>query len=109
MRLRRFFAILAAVAMLLAPAFTSAGMAQAAVADHHTPMEEKGHCDSAKGGDQEEFAGMDCCGAMCTAIAIAPTGFALLKSLVGNSSLVTLHAFPAGAPAELATPPPRVS
>lgn len=109
MSIRKLFAILIAVAVLLAPAFTSAGMATAAVPDHHAQMMEKGHCDSAMGGEQEEPSDMSCCGAMCMAVAVAPSGISIAKPLIGSVPVGSLHAFQTGSPAELATPPPRAA
>lgn len=107
MSIRRLFAILVAVAVLFAPAFTGAGIATAAVSDHHAKMMEKGHCDSATGEEQGEPADMSCCGAMCMAVAVAPSGTPITKPLIGSVPVGSLHSFQTGSPAELATPPPR--
>ena len=109
MSIRKLFAILVAVAVLFAPAFTGVGMASAAVPDHHAQMMDKGHCESAKGEDQEEAADMSCCGAMCMAVAVAPSGIPIAKPLIGSVPVASLHAFQTGSPAELATPPPRAA
>ena len=109
MSIRKLFAILVAVAVLFAPAFTGAGMATAAVPDHHAQMMEKGHCDTASGDEQEEPADMSCCGAMCMAVAVTPSGIPIAKPLIGSVPVASLHVFQAGSPAELATPPPRAA
>lgn len=109
MSIRKLFAILVAVAVLFAPAFTSARMASAVVPDHDVQMMKKGHCDPAMGEDQDEPADMSCCGAMCMAVAVTPAGIPLVKPLIGSVPVASLHGFQAGIPAELATPPPRAA
>lgn len=105
---RKLFAILVAVAVLFAPAFTGAGMASATVPDHHAQMMEKGHCEAPGDEDQDKSTGkMACCSAMCMAVAVTPAGVSIAKPLVGDVSVASLPAFQTGAPAELATPPPR--
>lgn len=113
--LHRLLAMLIAVAVLFAPAFTGAAMASAAatddraqMADHHGQATEKGHCDPAEGEDQGG-PDMTCCGAMCMALAVTPAATPLAKPLVGNVAVAALQAFGTGVPAELATPPPRVA
>jgi hypothetical protein len=109
MSIRKLLAILVAVAVLFAPAFTSASMAAAVVPDHHAQMMEKGHCDPAKGEQQDEPADMSCCGAMCMAVAVAPSGISIAKPLIGSVPVASLQSFQTGSPAELATPPPRAA
>jgi hypothetical protein len=109
MGIRKLFATLVAVAVLFAPALMTAGMAQAAVPDHHARMMEKGHCDSATGDEQEEPADMSCCGAMCMAVAVPPSGVPIAEPLIGSVPVASLHSFQTGNPAELATPPPRAA
>ncbi len=109
MSIHKFLAILIAVAVLIAPAFTSAGMAFAAAPDHHAQMTDKGHCDSAGGEDRDQPADKACCGAMCMALAVTPAAAPLAKPLVGNVPVAGVHSFRTGTPAELATPPPRVA
>ena len=109
MSIRKLFAILVAIAVLFAPAFTTVGMASAAVPDHHAQMMEKGHCDPAKGDDQEKSADMSCCGAMCMAVAVTPSAIFLAKPVHGEVPVAGLRAFQTGIPAELATPPPRAA
>ena len=110
MSIRKLFAILVAVAVLFAPAFTGASMASAAVPDHHALMMEKGHCDSAGDEDQDTSTGkMACCGAMCMAVAVTPASISVAKPLVADVPVASLRAFQTGTPAELATPPPRAA
>jgi hypothetical protein len=109
MSIRKLFAILVAISVLFAPAFTSAGMALAAVPDHHAQMTEKGHCDPVKGEGRDKPADMSCCGAMCMAVAVTPAAMPLAKPVHGDILVASLRGFQAGIPAELATPPPRAS
>lgn len=110
MSIRKLFAMLVAFAVLFAPAFTSAGMAGAAVPDHHAQKMDKRHCDAAGDEDQDEPSGkMACCGAICMAVAVTPATVSVVKHVPGDVPVARLHAFQTGTPAELATPPPRVA
>jgi hypothetical protein len=109
MSIRKLFAILLAVAVMFAPAFTTVAMASAAVPDHHAQMMDKGHCDKPTGEDQNKPADMSCCGAMCMAVAVTPGSIAFGKPPHGEVPAESLSAFQTGIPAELATPPPRAS
>lgn len=109
MGIRKLFAIMVAVAVLFAPAFASVGMASAAVPPDQAEMMEKGHCESAGGEQPDEPADMSCCGAMCMAVAVTPSGIALAKPLNTSVPVAKLHSFQTGSPAELATPPPRAA
>ena len=109
MSVRKLFAILVAVAVLFAPAFTSAGTAYAAVSDHHAQMMDKGHCDPAMDMDRDEPADMACCGAMCMAVAVAPPASQMAKPLIGSVTVAGLQEFETGIPPEIATPPPRAA
>lgn len=111
MSTQKLFAILVAVAVLFAPAFSRAGEAFAAVPDHHAQMMEAGHCDepSSKPGDQDKAPAKSCCISMCMGIAIAPATPAKEAQLVPDpavSSIPSLHRSYLG---EIATPPPRRS
>ena len=109
MSIRKLFAIMVAVAVLFAPAFTSSMSAYAATPDHHAQMMEKGHCDPAMDMEQDEPADMACCGAMCMAVAVAPPASQMAKPLVGSVAVAGLQEFQTGIPAEIATPPPRAA
>lgn len=109
--IRRLFAMLVALAVLVAPAFTSAGMAVAAPADQMLMMDQTGHCQMPLGGttDRHKSDGKSCCISMCMALAVAP--------MVPRDSLPQRRQVPQfapakayhGLPAEIATPPPRNS
>ena len=110
MSIRKLFAILVAIAVLFAPSLTGAGMAQAAVPEHHAQMMEKGHCDPASDGKQNKAAEKtSCCGAMCMAVAVTSGANSVTNGLLGNGPVSRLHSFRTGSPAELATPPPRAA
>ena len=112
----KLFAILVAIAVLFAPAFSRAGEALAAVPDHQAQMMASGHCQSmaSTSGDHEGSSDYDkadksCCISMCMAVALAtpaPAAAAVMHDSVTS--------FPApnryhGLPAEIATPPPRAA
>jgi hypothetical protein len=109
--MQKLFAVLVALAVLFAPAFTRAGEAFAAVPDHHAQMMEAGHCHtppSGSGGDDKAPA-KSCCISMCMGIAITPTApvnDGHLKPEPAVFAVPTLHLSYLG---EIATPPPRRS
>ena len=109
MSIHKLFAILIALAVLLAPAFSRAGEAFATVPDHHAQMLTSGHCqDAAPGSDQEEgSSAKTCCIAMCMAVAATPPAALAEKDLLHSQAVFTARAFMMGLPAEIATPPPR--
>jgi hypothetical protein len=109
MSVRKLFAILVAFAVLLAPAFTRAGQASAAMPDHHTQMMESGHCESPSSDkDQSKKpAQKSCCASMCLGVAIAPPSplhVSKLPPTPAVSFIPPLHLAYLG---EMATPPPR--
>ncbi len=108
--MRKLFALMVAIAVLLAPAFTGVSMAQAAVPDQHVQMAGSGHCDPARDDRQQDKThDMACCGAMCMAVAVTPAVMPIGTPLHGSLPAGSLHAFGTGTPAELATPPPRAA
>lgn len=107
--IRRLFAILVALALLFAPAFTDAGEAFAATPDHHARMMEAGHCQmpSSNSGDHNKAPIKSCCVAMCMAVAIAPD---VRAAVVAQAPATAYFAAPGswhGYLGEIATPPPR--
>ncbi len=109
MSFRPLFAILIAVAMLVAPFAMQAGSAMAAMpSDHHSQMMEKGHCGvQSNEGMADEALGKSCCVAMCTAIAVAPVSpsepLAFSRSVERPALVQFRHSYLA----KLPTPPPR--
>lgn len=103
----KLFALMVAIAMLFAPAFMNVSMAQASVPGDHVQNSEKAHCVPVSDPAQEQAPEMACCGAMCMAVAITPAAVPVATPLVNDVPVASLRAFQAGAPAELATPPPR--
>lgn len=109
MSLSKLFAILVALAVLLAPAFTRAGEAFASVPDHHAQMMQSGECHMPEpgGADSGKAPVKDCCMAMCMAVAMmppAPMQDRPLKPQPAVSAIPALHLSHLG---EIATPPPR--
>ena len=109
MSVRRLFAALIALAVLIAPAMTRVGEAYAAVPDHHAQMMMKGHCESPPDGDQDKKAEKSCCFQMCMALAAELGEPPAPRPLLAGTNTPTLQSFPVGAPAEIATPPPRAA
>ena len=109
--MQKLFALMIAIAVLLAPAFTGAGEAFAAVPDHHAQMMTKGHCDTAPVGEQEQDKSADhgCCVQLCMAVAAQPASPLAHQPILGIAGLPALENFMLGTPAEIATPPPRAA
>lgn len=106
--LRRLHLILAALAMLIAPVAMQSGVAMAAAPQGHGEAVKEGHCgESAPDKGDKPGAMMQCCIAMCAAVApldaTAIAGVAyhapVLSALVATEHRAFL--------AELPTPPPR--
>jgi hypothetical protein len=107
--IRKLFAILVALAVLLAPGVTGAAMA--AAPHHDMQMMEAGHCQAPPSGSghHEQSDGKSCCVSMCMALAVAPSAPVeappILQQMAQFAPPRTYH----GLPAEIATPPPRHS
>ena len=109
MSISKLFAILVALAVLLAPAFTRAGEAFASVPDHHAQMMQTGECHAPESGgpDEDKAPAKSCCISMCMAVAMmpaAPIKDSPLKPQPAVSAIPALHLSHLG---EIATPPPR--
>jgi len=105
--IRRFFAILVALAVLAAPGVTSAALA--AAPHHDMAMMEGGHCQTppSQSDHHDKTAGKSCCIAMCMAVAITPATPLLeehAQAAQNNFFVPTAHD---GYLREIATPPPR--
>lgn len=109
MSMPKLFALMAAIAMLFAPAFMNASMAHATVRGDHAQMAATSHCAPASDTDEDQAPKMACCGAMCMAVAITHAMVPIATPTHSSIPVAKLHAFRTGAPAELATPPPRVA
>ena len=109
MSIRTLFAIVVAVAVLFAPAFSRVGEASAAMPDHHAQMMESGHCDSPPSDSEKpgKAAEKSCCVSMCMGMAVTPPapvrGIGPAPS-PAVSAISTLHLAHLG---EIATPPPK--
>lgn len=109
--IQRLFAVLVALAVLLAPALTHASAAAAAVADHHMQMMESGHCEAPPSdlGDEDQAPANSCCISACIGIAVTPAvplNDNAVQPAPARFDLSTLHLSYLG---EIATPPPRRS
>ena len=107
MSIRKLFAILLALSVLLAPGLTGAAMA--AAPHHDMQMMEAGHCEAppSQPGNHDKTSGKSCCIAMCMALAVTPT---TPNEVSRPRQEVAQFAPPKsyqGLPAEIATPPPR--
>jgi hypothetical protein len=107
--IRKLFAILVALSVLLAPSVAAAADHGMSMADHEKTMMEMGHCQAPPSGhlDHDKKAGSSCCISMCLAVAVAPTTPNLEKHLRAeqpNLFVPTEHEAFLG---EIATPPPR--
>ena len=107
--IRALFAALVALAVLFAPSLTRIGEASAAVPDHDVQMMTKGHCEKAPADDHEKSVEMSCCVQMCMAVAVEPTAPFSPEPVLGSTKTPKLQSFLVGAPAEIATPPPRAA
>ena len=107
--IRKLFAILVALSVLLAPAVTGAAMA--AAPHHDMQMLEGGHCQAppSKPADHEKMGGKNCCISMCTAVAIAPSAPADNAEPRRQIAQFVPPRTYRGLLAEIATPPPRHS
>lgn len=109
--IRKLLLALVAMAVLFAPAFTTAGAVFAAVPQHNMPMMEAGHCQFSPAADHDaahdEAPAKSCCIAMCMALAIAPA--APMRAIAPPREVAAFPNPPAyvGLPGEIATPPPR--
>jgi hypothetical protein len=109
MTLSKLFAMLIALAVLIAPGV--AGAAMAATPHHAMAMMQAGHCQAppSNSADHDKTPAKSCCIAMCTALAIAPTRPAASsppqQQVAEFAPPKAIH----GLLAEIATPPPRLS
>lgn len=108
---RALFAILIAAAMLFAPlAIQSGGVMAMAPSVHSGQIMDSGHCDGPSGKQREGATpGSDCCMAMCTGLAVAPSGAA--EPVPGSKSANSIGRFAKrdGISSKLPTPPPRLA
>lgn len=107
--IRRLFAALMAVAVLLGPVFTHASAAAAAVPDHQMQMMESGHCKPAQSdsSDEQTNDAMTCCIALCSAVPAAPPAPLGESALEPVATVVAVDAMHLSYLGEIATPPPR--
>ena len=109
MSIRRLFAVLMAIAVLLGPVLTHGSAAAAAIPDHHAQMMASGHCEAplSELPGEDTTGAMTCCIALCSAVPAAPPAplsEAPLERAPLLSAVSTAHV---SYLAEIATPPPR--
>ena len=110
MSLRQLFAIMIALALSLAPAFSRLGEAFAALPDgHHKQMVKGGHCQPPENAPNEgdKAPEKSCCLSMCMGVAVAcpnrvQDNYPALVPAI--SAVRSLHLSYLG---EIATPPPK--
>jgi len=108
--IKKLFAMLIALAVLLAPSVAYATMPAAMAHDHSMPTMEMGHCQTppSKSADHGK-TDKNCCMAMCTAVAVAQVA---PSDAAEPDHAVTYFAVPKswhGYLGEIATPPPRIA
>jgi hypothetical protein len=109
MSFKSLFAILVALAVLVAPSAAFAGMA---VAAHHRGMQsmEMGHCQTPPSKDADRGkADKNCCISMCLTLAVAPAAPAGAVEVPHAVTYFTAPQSWHGYLGEIATPPPRTA
>src|SRR6266404_750339 len=109
MSVQKLLSALIALALLFAPAATSAAAAHSGVPDHQMQMMESGHCSSMPSSGHDKPDGHSCCISLFVAMAAAPSAPSAEITPPASAPvglLPTLHLPYLG---EIATPPPRHS
>lgn len=107
--IRSLFAVLIALAMLVAPTLAEAGAAADTQGHQMLMMDHSSHCQAPISGsaDHHKSDGKSCCVSTCVALAVAPA--APVESVAAPGQLA--HFAPPktyrGLLTEIATPPPR--
>lgn len=106
--IRRLFAMLMAIAVLVGPVLTHASASAAAVTDHHVQMMEAGHCEAspADSSEDESAPAKSCCVSMCMGVALTPPAAADPASVPAPAVFAPPSAH-LNHLAEIATPPPK--
>jgi hypothetical protein len=107
--IRPVFAVLIALAMLVAPFAMQGASARAAMpADHHAQMIEAAHC-AGEEGKAGKSVDLDCCAAMCATASLAPAVAADLPTVARGDDQPATDQFGRSHLAKLPTPPPRIA
>jgi hypothetical protein len=108
---RSLLACFVALAMAFAPFAMPMGEARASASTgHHSEMMQAGHCDGQQAPDQHKSQKeKPCCAAGCMAAAMLSASGGETIELLGSVDRPGLDRFRLGVPAEIATPPPRIS
>ena len=109
---RKLFAIMIALAVLLAPAFTRLGETKAALpADHHAQMVEGNHCQSPESNpdDGGQAPAESCCVSTCMGVAVAPDAAAAASHPAPARAAFAVRSLHLNYLGEIATPPPKTA
>lgn len=109
---RKLFAIMIALAVLLAPAFSRLGEASAALPDgHHAQMVKGGHCQSPESApdDHEKAPAKSCCLSMCMGVAVASPSRVEANNPPRAPATFVVRALHLSYLGEIATPPPKLA
>lgn len=119
MSVRKLLAVLIALAVLFAPAFSRAGEAFAAVPDHHMQMMDAGHCQSPpanaehdkhdKHDKRDKAAEKSCCISMCMGVAVTPAAPPRASAPSPAPAIFAIRALHLSHLDEIATPPPKLA
>ena len=108
--IRKLFAMCVALAVLFAPAASTAAAAAMSQHEQMLMMDHSAPCEmsvSRPAGHPGKVDGKSCCVSMCMAVAVAPSmpgqALPMRQQVAQFASLKSYH----GLPAEIATPPPR--
>ena len=109
---RRLLQALLALAVFLAPVTANAMQASAMVpVPHHETAKASAHCGETSGesSKHEKAADKTCCASMCMGVAVGGLSRVHNGSVPPVVLMSPVHRALTGAPAELATPPPRTA
>jgi hypothetical protein len=109
LKLRTVWAMLIAIAVLLAPAV--AARASAVAPNHETQMTHMGRCSTPAPGtsSHDRDAGKTCCISICMAVAASTVAPQLQAPVRAASPIFAAPGSLSGHSLQLATPPPRLS
>lgn len=105
---RKLFAILIAMAVLIAPAFSRLGEASAALPDNHH-MVQGGHCQSSEPmpNEHEQAPTKNCCLSMCMGVAVATPNGVQASNRAAAAATYAIRSLHLSYLGEIATPPPK--
>ena len=104
--IRKLFAAILALSVLLGPSVAYAGT-PAAMPGHDMQMMEMGHCEAPPAKSDGKAPVKNCCMTMCMAVAVTPEAPATDLELEHAASYFAVPTSWYGFLGEIATPPPR--